>query len=130
MGANGYPRATRDVDFLVGDEAFERHSGGLVTLRAGVPFQVKDVAVDFLAPDASEGFLAAALDAEPGSIIDAPRLVYMKLKALRHKDRTDVIELIKAGIDVEACRAFLLEHTPALVADFDSALARARAEDE
>ena len=40
IGANGFPRATRDVDFLVGAEAFEHHADGLVTLRAGVPFQV------------------------------------------------------------------------------------------
>ena len=40
VGANGYARATGCVDFLVGNEAFEHHEGGLVTLRAGVPFQV------------------------------------------------------------------------------------------
>lgn len=130
VGANGYPRATRDVDFLVGDEAFERHPGGLVTLRAGVPFQVNGVAVDFIAPEPDEGYLAAALEAEPGSMIDGPRLVYMKLKAPRHKDRTDVIELIKSGLDVDACRAFLLEHAPHFVAELDSAVARAWIEDE
>jgi len=27
VGAHGYPRNTRDVDLLVGDEAFERHEG-------------------------------------------------------------------------------------------------------
>src|SRR5262249_788146 len=27
-GAWGYPRASKDIDFLVGDEAFERHAGG------------------------------------------------------------------------------------------------------
>lgn len=30
VGAWGYPRASKDVDFLVGDEAFERHEGGIV----------------------------------------------------------------------------------------------------
>jgi hypothetical protein len=39
VGANGYPRATRDVDFLVGNEAFEHHPGGLVTLKQGSPFR-------------------------------------------------------------------------------------------
>src|SRR5262245_2230537 len=107
VGANGFPRATRDVDFLVGDEAFEHHPDGLVTLRAGVPFQVRDVAVDFISPARDEAFLAAALDAEPGSIIEGPALVYMKLKSPRHKDRTDVIELVKTGLDVEACRVYL-----------------------
>jgi hypothetical protein len=42
VGANGYPRATRDVDFLVGEEAFEHHADGLVTMRPGVPIQVSE----------------------------------------------------------------------------------------
>lgn len=130
VGANGFPRATRDVDFLVGDEAFEHHAGGLVTLRAGVPFQVRSVAVDFIAPGPEEPFLAAELDAAPGSMIPGPPLVYMKLKSPRHKDRTDVIELFKAGLDVEACRRYLSEHAPAFVADLDEAVSRARAEEE
>jgi hypothetical protein len=130
VGANGFPRATRDVDFLVGDEAFEHRPGGLVTLRAGVPFQVNGVAVDFIGAEPSEGFLAAALEAEPGSIIEGPPLVYMKLKSPRHKDRTDVIEMIKGGLDVTACRAYLSANAPSFVAELDEAVARARAEDE
>jgi hypothetical protein len=130
VGANGFPRATKDVVFLVGDEAFERHAGGLVTLRAGVPFQVNAVAVDFISPDPTEDFLTAALEAPPGSMIDAPPLIYMKLKSPRHRDRTDVIELVKAGVDADACREYLQRHAPSLVAEFDSAVARARAEDE
>lgn len=130
VGANGFPRATRDVDFLVGDEAFERHPEGLVTLRPGVPFQVNRVAVDFIGAEAGEGFLAAALDAEPGSMIEGPALVYMKLKSPRHRDRTDVIELVKAGLDVEGCRAYLTANAPSFVGEFDDAVARARAEDE
>ncbi len=38
VGANGYPRATAGVDFLVGEEAFEHHAAGVITLR--VPVQV------------------------------------------------------------------------------------------
>jgi hypothetical protein len=71
VGANGFPRATKDVNFLVGDEAFEQHEGGLVTLRSGVPFQVNRVAVDFIGAEASEAFLAAELDAEAGSMTAA-----------------------------------------------------------
>jgi hypothetical protein len=130
VGANGFPRATNDVDFLVGDEAFERHAGGLVTLRPGVPIQVNHVAVDFIGTDASEGFLAATLEAEAGSMMEGPPLVYMKLKSPRHKDRTDVIELIKAGLDVDRCRDYLSAHAPAFIAQFDDAVRRARAEEE
>jgi hypothetical protein len=125
VGAHGYPRATKDVDFLVGPEAFEHHPGGLVTLRAGVPFQVNGVAVDFLAADPGEDFLDAALSAEPGAIADAPVLIYLKLKSPRSKDRTDVVELAKAGLDRAACRAYLAAHAPAYLAAFDEAIAQA-----
>jgi len=130
VGANGFPRATKGVDFLVGDEAFERHAGGLVSLRPGVPFQVNRVAVDFIGVEASEGFLAASLEAEAGSMIEGPPLIYMKLKSPRHKDRTDVIELVKAGLDVDGCRGYLSAHAPSFVAEFDDAVRRARAEEE
>jgi hypothetical protein len=130
VGAHGFPRATSAVDFLVGDEAFEHHAAGLVTLRAGVPFRVGAVPIDFLTAEPGEAFLTATLDAEPGSIVDAAPLVYMKLKSPRHRDRTDVIELIKSGLDVNACRQYLSRHAPAFVEEFNSAVARARAEEE
>jgi hypothetical protein len=130
VAANGYPRATLDVDFLVGPEAFDVHEGGLVTLRVGVPFQVNGVAIDLLSAQADEPFLEAELAAPPGSIAGAPLLVYLKLKSPRHKDRTDVIELVKAGVDVDACRAYLEAHAPAMVALFDETVARAEAEQE
>jgi hypothetical protein len=129
VGANGHPRATKDVVFLVGDEAFEHH-GKLVTLRAGLPFQVDGVAVDFLSPEADEPFLEAALGAPPGSVIDAAPLVYMKLKASRMQDRVDVVALIKSSLDVEACRSYLGLHAPALVTRFDDLVAIAEAERE
>ena len=37
VGAHGYPRATKDVDFLVGDEAFEHHPGGLLPFDLASP---------------------------------------------------------------------------------------------
>lgn len=127
VGANGHPRATKDVDFLVGDEAFEHH-GKLVTLRAGLPFQVDGVAVDFLSPEPEEPFLEAALAAAPGSVIEAAPLVYMKLKASRMQDRADVVALIKSSLDVASCRSYLQANAPALVARFDDLVGIAAAE--
>jgi len=49
----------------------------------------------------------------------------MKLKASRLRDRTDVVELIKRGLDVDACRTYLTTHAPAMVATFDNAVAQA-----
>jgi hypothetical protein len=119
VGANGHPRATKDVDFLVGAEAFEHH-GKLVTLRAGVPFQVDGVAIDFLSPEANEPFLEATLANAPGSVIEAAPLVYMKLKASRMQDRADVVALIKASLDIDACRAYLEINAPSFVSRFDA----------
>ena len=129
VGAHGHPRATKDVDFLVGREAFVIHPSGLMTLRPEVPFQVRGIAVDLLSPEAGEDFLEAALAQAPGSIMDAPPLVYMKLKASRLKDRADVAELIKASLDVEAVRVFLQAHAPHMVAAFDKLVAEAEAEE-
>jgi hypothetical protein len=115
------------VDFLVGDEAFEHH-GKLVTLRAGLPFQVDGVAIDFLTPDVDEPFLESTLSNPPGSVIDAAPLVYMKLKASRMQDRADVVALIKSSLDVDACRAYLHANAPAFVSRFDDLVATAAAE--
>ncbi|MCC7386554.1 MAG: hypothetical protein IT384_32245 [Deltaproteobacteria bacterium] len=127
VGANGHPRATRDVDFLVGDEAFEHH-GKLVTLRSGLPFQVDGVAVDFLCPEPDEPFLEAALAAPPGSVIEAAPLIYMKLKASRMQDRADVVALIKSSLDIETCRSYLRTNAPSLLDRFDDLVAVATAE--
>ena len=53
VGAWGHARATKDVDFLVGEEAFEHHPGALVTMKYGVPIQVGGVAVDLLSASAN-----------------------------------------------------------------------------
>ena len=128
VGANGYPRATKDVDFLVGAEAFLHHANGLVTMRPEVPFQVHGVAVDLLSPEAGEYFLEATLAAPPGTMMEAAPLVYMKLKSPRRKDQVDVIEMIEGGIDTKGCRAYLAAHAPAFVAAFDECVGLA--EDE
>jgi hypothetical protein len=129
VGANGYPRATKDVDFLVGDEAFNRHAGGLVTMNPAIPIEVNGVAIDYLSPHAGEEHLGTALSEPPGSFIDVARLVYMKLKASRLQDRADVAGLVKAGIDIELCRSYLAEHAPALVPALDKLVAQAASED-
>lgn len=129
VGANGHPSATKVVDLLVGDEAFEEHPGGFITMRPGVPIQVNGIAIDLLSVSDGEEHLATALEAPPGSSIEAPQLIYLKLKSPRQKDRADVIELIKAGIDIDAARRYLAANAPQLVARFDEAVAQAAAEE-
>src|SRR5580704_20745 len=58
VGAHGYPRATKGVDFLVGEEAFEHHAGGIVTMKPGVPIQIGGVLVDLLSAQPDERALA------------------------------------------------------------------------
>ena len=128
VGANGYPRATKDVDFLVGDEAFNHHPGGIVTMNPALPIEVNGVAIDYLSPRPGEEHLATALAAPPGSVIDVARLVYMKLKASRLQDRADIGGLVKTGLDVDACRAYLAANTPPLVARFDALVTEAASE--
>lgn len=129
VGAHGNPRATKDVDFLVGEEAFEQHPGGFVTMKPGVPIQINGVAIDLLSVQVGEEHLARALEAPMGSMIEAPPLIYLKLKSPRQKDRADVIELVKAGVEIDACRRYLAAYAPELVALFEDSVARAAAEE-
>lgn len=128
VGAHGYVRATKDVDFLVGDEAFEHHAGGVVTMRPGVPIQVGGVLVDFLSAGVGEEHLADALGTS-GSVASAAVLIYLKLKSPRLKDRSDVVELIKAGIDVDLVREYLTKNASAFVVKLEEAIETARREE-
>jgi hypothetical protein len=129
VGANGYPRATKDAHFLVGEEAFTHHAGGLVTMNPALPIEVNGVPIDYLSARSGEEHLASALTQPPGAFVDVPRLVYMKLRASRLRDRGDVAGLIHAGIDVDACRAYLVANAPDLLPAFDDVLSKAAAEE-
>ncbi len=63
-------------------------------------------------------------------MMEAPPLVYMKLKSPRRKDQVDVIEMIKGGIDAKRCREYLVAHAPAFVDAFDECVATAEAEED
>jgi hypothetical protein len=106
-------RLSRDHD------AFLTKAGGVVMLAPGIPFQVDGIAIDYLVANADESHLAAALEGTFGTAIDAPRLIYMKLRANRLRDQLDVVELIKAGIDRDAERTYLQTHAHELVELFD-----------
>jgi hypothetical protein len=128
VAAHGYLRETRDVDFLVGEEAFEQH-GPLVTFRPGVPVAAGGIAVDYLSPSALGPQLEETLDAplrvDGLPIVPVEVLVYMKVAAHRRRDQNDVIELVRIGIDVPLCRAYLARHAPDLVARLEALVAAA-----
>jgi hypothetical protein len=78
----------------------------------------------------NEDFLEATLAAPPGTMMEAPPLVYLKLKSPRRKDQADVIEMIKGGIDTKQCREYLVTHAPGFVAAFDESISQAEAEQD
>ncbi len=136
VGAHGYPRTTDDVDFLVGDEAFEKHVGGIVMLRVPI-IAVGNVRIDFVSMDesADEGKpLRSAVENPPESehipIVPLSALVYMKLKAGRQKDLADLVELLKRGrIEVRSIDNYLVMHAPEQVRRWEQVKAIAATEE-
>jgi hypothetical protein len=122
VGAHGYIRATTDVDFLVGEEAFD-HQGPLVAFKAGVPIEVDGIRIDYLSPASLGPQMEQILDHPPMSeglpIVPIEALIYMKLVAKRRKDMVDVIELVKAGADVTLARDYLKQYAVDLVPMFE-----------
>src|SRR5436190_286438 len=131
VGAHGYIRATVDVDFLVGEEAFE-HQGSLVTFKAGVPIEVDGIRIDYLSPASLGPQVEEVLDHPPMSeglaVVPIEVLIYMKLVAKRRKDLVDVIELVKAGADLTRVRAYIKEYAGDLAPLFEELVNEARAE--
>jgi hypothetical protein len=129
VGAWGYPRASKDVDFLVGDEAFERHEGGIVTMAPGVPIAAGEISVDHLGVLPHEGHLQQALymPRAEGDLPIAPleALIYLKLKSPRRRDESDVVELLRIN-DPRPVRIYLEKNAPELLNKFDGAASEAQ----
>lgn len=130
VGAHGYPRPTKDIDFFVGEEAFEHH-GSIVTLRSGLPIAIGDIGVDPVSPDSKERRVLSKFFKKTSGkdvpIMPIEGLVYMKVKAGRYRDLGDVVELLKAGkIERDSIRAFLLKvGEPSLSFTFENLIKKA-----
>ena len=122
VGAHGYIRATTNVYFLVGEEAFE-HDGSLVTFKPGVPIEVAGVPIAYVSTATLgphlEDVLNRPLMSEGLAVVPIDVLIYMKLAANRRRDLVDVVELAKAGADVEKVRAYLMQYAGDLVPAFE-----------
>ncbi|MFQ5616308.1 MAG: hypothetical protein ACE5GO_07595 [Anaerolineales bacterium] len=131
VGAHGYIRATTDVDFLVGEEAFEHH-GPIVTFKAGVPIEVDGIRIDYLSPVSLGPQLEEVLDhpltSEGLAVVPLEVLIYMKLVARRRRDQMDIIELIKAGADLKRVRDYLKQYAGVLVTLFEELVEEALSE--
>src|SRR5262245_20260961 len=122
LGAHGYVRATTDVDFLVGEEAFEHH-GSVVTYKPGIPIEIDGIRIDYLSPVSLNPQLEQVLDNPMTSgglpVVPVEALIYMKLIAKRRRDTVDVVELINAGADVKLVREYLARHASDLIPPFE-----------
>ena len=131
VGAYGYIRATEDVDFLVGEEAFEKH-GLLVAFKAGVPIEVDGIRIDYLSPISLGKQLEKVLDNPPVSeglaVVPIEVLIYMKLFARRRKDQLDIVELIKVGADVKLVQGYLEQYANDLTPLFEELASEAQSE--
>jgi hypothetical protein len=109
VGINGYPRPTRDIDFLVDDNAFEFH-GPIVTHRPGLPISYKGIGIDWVSLEPNERSALAEFMILPFPndvpVMPVEPLIAMKLLVGRQKDRSDIVEMIKAGVDIQSCLAF------------------------
>lgn len=131
VGAHGHVRSTDDVEFLVGEEAFEHH-GALVTFKPGVPVNVGGVRIDYVSPANVGPAVEAALDAPVRSdgypVAPIEVLVYTKLVARRRKDQADVVELAKSGADLRHVRGWLVANAADLVPLYDELVEQAEHE--
>jgi hypothetical protein len=123
LGVHGYIRATTDVDFLVGEEAFEHH-GEMVTYKPGIPIEIGGIRIDYLSPVSLNPQLEQVLD-HPMTVGGLPVvpvevLIYMKLIAKRRRDMADIVELINAGADVKRVEAYLAKNDPTLLPAFEA----------
>ncbi len=100
VGAHGYVRATINIDYL-----------SSVSLGP----QLEEV-LDH--PPTSEGL----------AVVPIQVLVYMKLVAKRRKDQVDIIELVKAGVDLKRVRHYLDQYARDLLPLFDELVDEALAE--
>lgn len=126
-GAYSQPRATKDVDFLVGDEAFDS-IGTIVSFRPGIPLEAHGVPIDSIPLSVEyrelyELVLSSAVEDDDESVrIALPGMVAVtKLVGGRHRDITAVAEMLHA----ETVNLRDLERTVAPYEKLRTALARA-----
>lgn len=119
VGLHGHPRATKDVDFIVGPEGFDSTTP-LVVYRDELAAMARVGVIDLIAALPADPVLFGALgDGADGiPVVPIDVLVVMKLRAGRSQDVADVVALIGAGAPVAKVLDFLRAHAPEHVRTF------------
>jgi len=127
VGLHGHPRATKDVDFLVGVEAFAS-TEPVLRYREELAEVVQWGVIDLIAALPEDPLLANEVT-EGGKdfvpVVSIEVLMLMKLRARRTQDRADVEALVRAGADVASVLDFLRAHEPEHIPLFSSLAQRA-----
>lgn len=126
VGLHGHPRATKDVDFIVGAEAFS--STTILRYREELRDVVEVGVIDLIAalddnPVLLEELAAGTPTTVP--VVGIEVLVVMKLEASRTQDIADVEALVRAGADVGDILSFIVANVPELAPAFGELVQRA-----
>jgi len=120
VGFHGHPRATKDVDFLVGNEAFTSLQPILVyreELKELVRIGVVDlVGIPLDYPGIGEHLSIPKEGVIP--VLPVEALILMKLSAGRPQDTADVSSLLEAGADIDTVIKYLRKNAPELLDKF------------
>jgi len=132
-GIHGWPRATRDVNFLVAPEAWDQSADGKLTARVKLPLEIQGVSVDYLPIDVAGAFLLKAfergIDSEGVPVAPVEVVILTKLLRMAMRDQADVVELVKSGLfDTAQITSYLETHTPMLVSRFQALVEQAQQE--
>lgn len=127
VGFHGHVRATRDVDFLVGPEAFASMAP-LLVFRPEISGLVRIGHTDLMSVPPPYPSLAAELRlGEELPVISLDALVLMKLDANRPRDREDVRVLLGRDTSrIRSARDHLAANAPHLVAGLGEVLVGSR----
>jgi len=116
VGVHGHVRATRDIDFLVGDQAFATHVP-ILTFRDELRDLVRIGHTDLMSVPPGHPQLQEELSSHPGPpVISLPALIMLKLEAGRPRDAEDVRQLMALHRSaLRDVRDYLQRHAPGLV---------------
>ena len=131
LAANAYRdrgRTTEDIDFLVGDEAFETHAGGFVTMRVPV-IEFDGIDIDQVPLTERLRVIEDGLEnphfSEGIPIAPVETIVVMKLLGGRTQDHADVEAIVASGADRELLRAAVQKAAPQHSDTFERLIANA-----